>query len=164
MRRKDREIVDLEEKLDIISRARICRLGLAENNQPYVVPLNYGCRYEDGVLAFYFHGAHEGRKIGMIRKNSAACVEIDADTALALEGEKPCAWGYAYKSVIAFGVITLLETDAEKADGLNRILRHQTGRDTEYCFSPDELSTVAVFKMTVSEFTGKARNLQLAGT
>ena len=157
MRRTDREITGLEEKLDIIHRARVFRLGLAENNQPYVVPLNYGYRFEDGVLVFYFHGAHEGRKIDMIRKNRAACVEIDGDTALITEGEKPCAWSSAYKSIIAFGTITPLETDAEKTDGLNRILRHQTGRDTEYCFSAQELSAVAVFSLTVTEFTGKAR-------
>ena len=42
MRRKDREITDIEELLAVVSRCKVCRLAMAENNRPYVVPLNFG--------------------------------------------------------------------------------------------------------------------------
>jgi nitroimidazol reductase NimA-like FMN-containing flavoprotein (pyridoxamine 5'-phosphate oxidase superfamily) len=42
MRRKDKEIVNIEDKIKIIDQCKVCRLGLSENNKPYVIPLNYG--------------------------------------------------------------------------------------------------------------------------
>jgi nitroimidazol reductase NimA-like FMN-containing flavoprotein (pyridoxamine 5'-phosphate oxidase superfamily) len=41
MRRKDREIIDINEKINVIKKCKICRIGLSENNVPYVIPLNY---------------------------------------------------------------------------------------------------------------------------
>ena len=35
----------------------------------------------------------------MIKNNSNACFEIDCDTKL-VEGEKPCDYGYEFKSII----------------------------------------------------------------
>jgi hypothetical protein len=38
MRRKEQQIHDTSAIEDILSRAMVCRLGLCEDNQPYVVP------------------------------------------------------------------------------------------------------------------------------
>jgi nitroimidazol reductase NimA-like FMN-containing flavoprotein (pyridoxamine 5'-phosphate oxidase superfamily) len=40
MRKKDKEIKDENIMESIIKRATVCRIGLSENNVPYVVPLN----------------------------------------------------------------------------------------------------------------------------
>jgi uncharacterized protein len=85
MRRKDREITGIDEKLDIISKSKVCRIGLSENNCPYIVPLNYGFSFDDGKLSLYFHCAAEGKKTDIIKKNNNACFEIDCDTKL-IEG------------------------------------------------------------------------------
>jgi nitroimidazol reductase NimA-like FMN-containing flavoprotein (pyridoxamine 5'-phosphate oxidase superfamily) len=45
MRRKDREITNVNDKIAIISECKVCRLGLSENNYPYIVPVNYGYTY-----------------------------------------------------------------------------------------------------------------------
>jgi len=82
MRRKDKEISAIEEKLEIIAKCKFCRLGLSENNYPYVVPLNYGFSYENEKLTLFFHGAMEGKKIDIIKNNNKACFEIDCDTKL----------------------------------------------------------------------------------
>jgi nitroimidazol reductase NimA-like FMN-containing flavoprotein (pyridoxamine 5'-phosphate oxidase superfamily) len=34
MRRKDREITNIEEKLEIIAKCKVCRLGLSLNDYP----------------------------------------------------------------------------------------------------------------------------------
>lgn len=73
MRKSDREITDRSAIDEIIRRCRACRLGLSDEGQPYVVPLNFG--YDGHAL--YFHGAMEGRKIDVIRKNSRVCFEFD---------------------------------------------------------------------------------------
>ena len=62
MRRKDREITDREQILEILKNAKILRLGLFDDVYPYVVPLHYGFTFRDGKLAFYAHGAQEGLK------------------------------------------------------------------------------------------------------
>ena len=156
MRRKDKEITDINDKMAIIAECKVCRLGLSENNYPYVLPLNYGYTYENEKLTLFFHSAKEGKKIEIIKNNNNACFEIDCDAKL-IEGEKPCDCGYAFKSIIGFGKIFFPETDNEKINGLNNLMKHQTGKDTEYNFSEDQLNNVCVFKLTVEEFTGKQK-------
>ena len=159
MRRKDREIQGIEDKVKIIEKCKYLRLGLSENNNPYIVPLNYGYSYENEKLTLYFHCAKEGKKIEIMRNNKKACFEIDCDTKL-VEVEKACDYGYEYKSIIGFGEIVFLETNSEKSEGLNKIMKHQTEKDTEWTFDENELNSVLVFKLDVNEFTGKERVLK----
>jgi len=156
MRRKDKEIINIDEKLEIIAKCKVCRIGLSENNYPYIVPLNYGFSYDDGKLNLYFHCATEGKKIDIIKKNNNACFEIDCDTKL-IEGEKPCDYGYEFKSIIGSGKIIFLDTKDEKMNGLNYLMKQQTGKDIKYDFNEKELNNVIVFKMSVNEFTGKRK-------
>jgi nitroimidazol reductase NimA-like FMN-containing flavoprotein (pyridoxamine 5'-phosphate oxidase superfamily) len=156
MRRKDKEITGIDDIMAIIAKCKICRFGLSENNLPYIIPLNYGYSYEDEKLTLFFHSAKEGKKIKIIQSNHNACFEIDCDTAL-IEGEKPCKYGYEYKSIIGFGKIFHLETNDEKTKGLNYLMRQQTGKEDEYDFTEDELNRVCVYKMTVERFTGKQK-------
>ena len=158
MRRKDREIQNIEDKIKIIEKCKFCRVGLSENNYPYIIPLNYGYSYENNKLTLYFHSAREGKKIDIIKNNRHACFEIDCDTKL-IEAEKACGYGYEFKSIIGFGEIIFLETDKEKNDGLNILMKHQTGKNIQYTFGEDELKKVLVFKMEINEFTGKEKIL-----
>ena len=55
MRRKDKEIKDKKEIEQIIAQARVCHLALADQGQPYLVPLNFG--YRGGTV--FFHSCSE---------------------------------------------------------------------------------------------------------
>jgi len=156
MRRKDKEIIDINEILDIIGKCKYCRLGLSENNTPYIIPLNYGFSYDNNKLIFYFHSAKEGKKLDIIQKNNNACFEIDCDTRL-VEGEKPCDYGYEFKSIIGFGKIFIMETIEEKTKGLNYLMKHQTGNEIKYNYKNNELNNVIIFKMEIEELTGKQK-------
>ena len=57
MRRKDREILDLDKIESIIAGARYMHLGMFDENYPY--------------------GAKEGHKLDCLRKNDHVFVEID---------------------------------------------------------------------------------------
>ena len=74
MRRKDKEITDIKEIEEIIKKADCCRIALVDNDEPYIVPVNFG--YERNTL--YFHGALEGRKAEIIRKNNNICFELNS--------------------------------------------------------------------------------------
>jgi len=158
MRRKDKEITNVNDKIAIVSKCKVCRLGLSENNYPYIVPMNYGYTYRNEKLTLFFHGAKEGRKIEIIKTNNNACFEIDCDTKL-IEAEKPFNYGYEFKSIIGFGKIIFLETNEDKINGLNELMKQLTGKEIEYSFTEEELNRVCVYKMEVEEFTGKQKML-----
>ena len=156
MRRKDKEITDVNEMIIVINKCKVCRIGLSDNNFPYIVPVNYGYVFDNNLLTLYFHSATEGKKIEIIRKNNNACFEIDCDTRL-IENEDACKYGYAYKSIIGEGKIVALENTDEKVYGLNVIMKHQTEKETVYNFAEDRMKNVCVFKMVVDTFTGKKK-------
>jgi nitroimidazol reductase NimA-like FMN-containing flavoprotein (pyridoxamine 5'-phosphate oxidase superfamily) len=159
MRRKDREITGIDEKLEIIEKCKVCRIGLSENNYPYIVPLNYGFSYDNGKLSLYFHCAQEGKKIDIIKKNNNACFEIECDTKL-IEGIKACDYSYEFRSIIGIGKIVFLDSKEEKINGLNYLMKQQTGKDIKHDYNEIELSNIVVIKMLVDEFTGKQKVLK----
>ena len=71
MRRHDREITDSREILSIVNECKVIRLAmLDEQGLPYIIPLNFGYRFADGVFTFYCHSAREGRKLELLRRGS----------------------------------------------------------------------------------------------
>ena len=160
MKRKDKEITEIIDKISIIKKCKVCRIGLSDNNKPYIVPLNYGYDFENNNLTLYFHSAKEGKKMDIIKNNNYACFEVDCDNQL-ISGEKACDYSYTFKSLIGFGKIILLEDVNEKIDGLNKIMRHQTGKEETYLFESAKLENVAVYKMVVEEFTGKQKSIDI---
>ena len=156
MRRKDREIVNKAEIIEIIDKCEVCRLGLSDNKIPYVVPMNYGYKYQDGKLTLYFHGAREGKKLDIIAKNSKACFEVDCSHELVV-GEE--AWDYTmkYESVIGYGEIYICTDKSEVTEGL-QLLMKQVVKDKEFIFPDKVVNSVTVLKLEVTEFTGK-RNI-----
>ena len=108
MRRKEREITSIDAIEKTIKSANVCRIGLVDGDEPYVVPVCFG--YERGGL--YFHGALEGRKTGLIKKSKKVCFEIDTDVEV-VASEKPCSWTVKFRSVIGTGRAFILENDED---------------------------------------------------
>ena len=155
MRRKDREITDIQQILSIIDKAKILRLGLFDRDYPYVVPLHYGYEYSENRLVFYMHSAKEGHKLELIAKNPRVCVELDCDVELISGGEVPCIYGSSFASVIGRGMAEIVSDEQEKSKGLSLLMKHQTGRD--FAITAEMASTVAVIRVTLNKFTAKAR-------
>jgi nitroimidazol reductase NimA-like FMN-containing flavoprotein (pyridoxamine 5'-phosphate oxidase superfamily) len=158
MRRADREVTDTAEKLRIIGQCRVCRLAMSEDNRPYVVPLNFGYEYSNTVLTLYFHGALEGRKIGILKKNNHVCFEMDGEHELT-PGENDCGYGFNFASVIGFGTLEFIEDRDEKSRALGFLMKHQTGEDREFVFDDAHLKATMVCRVRVEEFTGKRRRV-----
>jgi nitroimidazol reductase NimA-like FMN-containing flavoprotein (pyridoxamine 5'-phosphate oxidase superfamily) len=156
MRRKDREINDIDEKLKIVAACKVCRLGMALNGQAYVVPLNFGYECTGHTLVLYFHSAQEGKKIDMLRQNPQVCVEMDARHRL-VEGDSGCTYGFAFESLIGFGAVEFLERQEDKIHGLTLLMKHQTGSDMPFHFESAALDAVRVYKLMVTSWTGKRK-------
>lgn len=154
MRRNDREISDKLVIEEIIQKADVCRLALVDNGKPYIVALNFG--YVKGDKnCMYFHCAHEGRKIDIIRKNNQACFQMDIDHEL-LTAKKACGYTMNFKSIVGYGNITIVDTQAEKIEGLNAIMKQYTQQDQfEY---PDKmLDITTILKLEIEEITAKVK-------
>lgn len=157
MRRKDREITNPDTMLDMVQHCDCCRLGLVDEDGAYILPLNFGAAVEDGVLALYFHGALEGKKIALLRENPRISFEMDTGHRL-VPGAKADEYTFAYRSVMGRGTVTFLETDVEKLRGLNRIMAHYTRRD-DWTVDPAMLRATAVFRLQVESWSAKEHHV-----
>ena len=149
MRRKDREIKNPEIISNVIKHSEVCRLGMAKDNQPYVIPISFGY---DGE-AIYFHSAVNGKKIDYFEANNKVCFEFEHGVKLLPDDETPCDWSFSFQSVIGFGKIHELQTDEEKISGLEHIIRQYSDRNWD--FSDRKLNNLRVWKIEIQEITGK---------
>ena len=155
MRKKEREVLDFGEMLKIADACSVCRIGLQDGDAPYIVPLNFGYEERDGGLVLYFHGAKEGKKLSLIKKNGgAASFEMDCGHGLLQSGEIACTCSWHYQSVIGRGNIEILEDPQEKEHGLRLILSHY-GAGKGLPMNPEHVGVTCVLRMTVSEWTCK---------
>jgi nitroimidazol reductase NimA-like FMN-containing flavoprotein (pyridoxamine 5'-phosphate oxidase superfamily) len=148
MRRKDKEITDRNVIDSIINESTFCRLAISEDGRPYIVPLSFGY---DGT-ALYFHGAVEGKKIDILRKNSVVCFEFDSDCE-PIQSDQGCTWSVRYKSVIGYGRARLLDDTDSKCRALDIIVKHYSGESFEY--SEEAVKKTAVIRVDIESVTGK---------
>ncbi len=155
MRRKDREITSFEEILEVIGRCSVCRLGLNdEDGYPYIVPLNFGTEVKDGRLRLYFHGATEGHKLDLIRRDSRAFFEMDCRHQLQYVEEKGFC-SMSFESVMGKGRVHILDEE-EKLHALEQMMaQYHKGRKAP--FSKDALPRTCVFALDVEQISGKRK-------
>lgn len=117
VRRQDREIVDPERIEGIFRAGRFATFALADEAEPYVVTLSYG--YDGSGSRLYFHVAHEGMKLDLIRRSPRACgtIVIASDY---LQGE--CA--HPYESVVVRGRMRIVSSSEEKSHALRTLVEH----------------------------------------
>ena len=157
MRRKDREVLD-EVKIDkFIRNCDCCRIGFydKENNEVYIVPLNFGYSHVDNKRVFYFHGAKEGRKIELISKTKKVSFEMDSNHEL-IVGKMACNYSERYQSVMGTGLISFVEDKDDKIAALNEIMFQSTGKK-DWDFPEPMLNGVVVFKIEVTSLSAKER-------
>ena len=149
MRRKDKEIKDINLIQSIIRKASVCRIALSDDNKPYVVPVNFG--YKNNCL--FIHSAPEGKKIDIINRNNLVCFEIDTDHELKTDAE-PCSWSMNYYSVIGFGKTYIIEEREKKREALDIILDHYS-ETSDYQYKDRMLKRIVIIKIEIDEMTGK---------
>ena len=154
MTKRELQITDPEQIRAILDSSMVLRLGLAVNNEPYVVPMNYGYTLEDGKLKLYLHSAVKGKKLDMIRANPKVFFELDCDLR-PFNGVKPCQYGLSYSSIMGRGEAVLVEDVEEKIQAMTVLMKTQTGKD--FSFNEQLVSIVAVVRIDVAEFTAKHR-------
>ena len=154
MTKRENQITDPAEIRRILDTAKVLRLGIAVDNVPYIVPMNYGYTLEDGRLTFYLHSAVKGDKLELLRSNPNICFELDGDYRT-FEGELPCQYGLSYRAVSGRGRAVIVEDTAEKMEAMSILMKTQTGKD--FTFNERLVSIVAVIRVDVTDFAAKFR-------
>ena len=184
MRRKDREVLGDENIAKIIEQCTTCHVAMtddADTSMPYVIPLSFGYSLNSGVLELYFHCAHVGKKLDCIRKNPNIAFSMCVENRIEIHEEAYCKSGRFYASVVGQGKAEIVEDIAEKCRGLSLLMERQAAAphhpdSAQYSqstssahstqsaiphkfeFTPEQAATVTIFKITSTNFTGKAKN------
>lgn len=149
MRRK-RQLLNAEETEAIVNSGTHGTIALmGDEGYPYAVPVSYA--YENGV--FYFHGAKTGHKPDAVKNCGKASICIVAEDNII-----PEKYTTYFKSVIAFGKISII-TDAQEArEAAEKIGRRYNPKGTEEELRREvekELPALCAMKLEVEHMTGK---------
>jgi len=155
MRKAEREIKDFEQIIDLLGRCDTIRIGIADEEAPYVVPVSFGYENCGGTIAVYFHGATEGRKSELMKRHPRVCVEADLCHGFVENGSGAVTCDY--ESVIGYGNAERVY-GAEAERGIRLLLEH-CGFPGHEC-TQAVLDITAVYRVLLDEPTGKHRNLE----
>ena len=156
MRRKDKALTELADIEAVILESPYVTLGLTDNGETYMVPLDFGYK-SDGKNpgALYFHCARSGRKLDIMSRNPEVSLLFVAQCALFDEGDGDlaCTLSTAYRSVMALGKARIIEDEAQKTDAMRIILQRYgcEGRQV----APEKLAKTALVRVDLTETTGK---------
>lgn len=151
-RRKTTILKKLNEIEPIIKACDTCHVAMVDaNNKPYILPFNFG--YADGYI--YLHSDPEGKKLSILKKNPAVCINLTtAHELFHINEDVACSYGMRYKSLVVDGLVEFIETDEEKINALN-IFMDQYVKGKDFSYSAPAVKNVCVFRVKVENFTGK---------
>lgn len=153
MRRKDREITDMKEIMAIVKKCDACSLAFFDEEYPYVVPVNFGAELQGDKLLLYIHGAKEGKKIELLKRNNRVAFEMNCSHRLIID-ENPCKSTMEFESVCGTGIIKILENEKEKVTALTSIMSQYVPKEG-FNFQEASIRAVTVLKLSVQAVTGK---------
>jgi hypothetical protein len=149
MRRKDKEITDRRIIDELLTTARVCRIALVDDGEPYIVPVNFGYRNN----ALYVHSAATGRKMDILRRNNRVCFEIESPAAV-IQHPEPCHWGTRARSLIGYGRVEIITDREQKRIGLDIIMAHH-GKTDANVYDERQLTALVILKLTIESVAGK---------
>ncbi len=154
MRRSDREITDKNEIYEVMKQCDVCNVAFYQEDYPYVIPLNFGVSYEDGIFRLYFHAAKEGTKLELLGKNNHVAFSMDHGHKLVMGDNGTCTM--EYESVCGNGSMNFLPEE-KKGMALDSIMdQYRAGEDLKH-YPEQVLKMTEVLELTVNEITGKRR-------
>ena len=153
MRRKDREVTDLDQIVSIIGACPIVRIGLADGDYPYIIPVNFAYEAEDGKICLYIHSAKAGRKYGLMTKNGKCSFEMDVYGGVIAMPEKKDSTTI-YNSVMGEADIEILEGEAAFDCARKLMARYDATRNAP--FNENVVPNTCFVRLNVTQITAKA--------
>lgn len=148
MRRSEKEIQ--RKDIDaVIRKALVCRLAMAKDNIPYIIPLSFGYDGEN----IYIHTAKEGKKVDIFLENPDVCFEFENEVELIRSERSACQWSFSFQSIIGHGKIREIVTLLEKKKALGEIMNQYSSK--KWNFIDSAVQSVRVWRIEIISLTGK---------
>jgi nitroimidazol reductase NimA-like FMN-containing flavoprotein (pyridoxamine 5'-phosphate oxidase superfamily) len=152
VRKKEREITDREQLLEILKKGKYTVISMCRENEPYVVTLSYG--YDEKQNSLFFHCSPQGLKLDFIRQNPNVCGTVIEDL-----GYKMGDCSHAYRSVVFWGKMYQIDDLTEKKHAIDVLLEHLEDEPDivreKSLKSDEDYKDVGILRLDITEMTGK---------
>jgi uncharacterized protein len=155
VREPHRGVYDQSEIYKILDEGIVCHVGFTTEAQPFVIPTLFA-RVGDAI---YFHGSAASRMLRGVAGGIPVCITVTLTDGLVL-ARSVFNHSMNYRSVVALGKATLVDTPAEKTEALRafteKILpgRWADARQP----SEKELKATSILKLPLTEVSAKVRS------
>ncbi len=151
MRRKEKAIESKGEIIAILKRAKYITIAMSVDDEPYLVTLSHG--YDEEANCIYFHCAHEGKKVDMLRKNNLVWGQAIED-----RGYVDGACDHLFATAQFRGRATFLQDEEEKKHALS-VMIHALESDPkaviEKQVTTSSVKRVNIGRIDIEYMTGK---------
>ena len=184
MRLAKRQVTDNNAIEGIISSCDVVRIGCADDEGMFIVPMNFGYEWDacetpacageasddidagEGIvnapadnanrtLTLWLHCAQVGRKADAFAKTPRVAIEMDCEDGL-ISGSYACAYSFAYRSIMGTGRVMPVLDAASKRHALTKIMEH-VAPGAPITYSDEAIERVAVYRIDVDTLTAKQR-------
>lgn len=136
---------------DILQKCTICRIGYYDNNEVYIVPLNFGYLQKGEHVTLFFHGAKKGLRYTLAQTHPSVGFELDTDYQL-IGGERAIDYTATYKSLVGTGTLHLIEDPTAKQKAMQAIMAHYTGK-SDWPIEERVLRITAIYQLDITKIS-----------
>lgn len=134
----------------IIKACKTCYLAMSENNQPYILPMNFALEADTVIL----HSAQSGRMWETLKKNPKVCINWTLGEELKYQDvQVGCSYRVKSKSVLVEGNVEFIDDYDEKYRLLKLLMRQYS--DREFKFSAPAVKNVGILKVYIKKISAK---------
>lgn len=149
-----RGVYDRDVVYQILDEGFICHVGFAAEGRPFVIPTGYA-RVENQL---YIHGSQASRMLRTLKTGIDVCVTVTLVDGLVL-ARSAFHHSMNYRSVLVFGLATLVDSPDEKLAALRAFSEHVVPGRWEEVRQPNEqeLKSTTVLSLELEEVSAKVR-------
>jgi nitroimidazol reductase NimA-like FMN-containing flavoprotein (pyridoxamine 5'-phosphate oxidase superfamily) len=155
MQKSERQITNPTIISEILINGKHAIIALCNNNEPYIVTLSYG--FDEKKNCLYFHTAKQGLKLDFLKVNPVVCGTVIEDL-----GYKTNQCSHAYRSIVFWGILKIINELEEKKYALNILLNHleknPSNLKKKYLSNDEIFFNMSLLRLDIQEITGKASN------
>lgn len=148
---RTKHITNIDEIEQIINQCEVCFIAFANDNIPYVIPMNFA--FHNGMLIL--HSAKTGKKIDMMEQNKRVSVAFSTAHQLVWQSESvACSYGMKSLSVVGHGTVEYITDFDKKIEYMNLVMKKYTEK-ADFTYSKPAIDNVFIFIVKFDELNGK---------
>lgn len=134
----------------ILKQCKTCFVAMADNNIPYLLPLNFAMDGEHVIL----HSAQQGRMWETIKKNPKVCINWILGEDLAWQDiQVGCSYRVKSRSVMVEGTAETVEDLEEKEKIVRKFMTQYS--DLPFKFNEPAIRNVGILLVKIDKITAK---------